>query len=311
MTEIVKTVVAGTVMVGLMRQQPITRRSCWSPVWGVLAVVVFLAGALVLPGVAHSRGPRKIHVVQAGESVAKIADFYGVSQRDLREMNGLKKGRPLKPGQELKIPNVLRVPGKKYKVQPGDTIASIAARFDRTAAQIARANKLGEGDTLKVGRILVIPDKGATARGIKVKGREIKPILFLRVRTGEREKLRLYSSDGKVNKGSVMRLSYLARDKVDGKVKRLNFRLVKMIQAVAEEFPDKPIEIISGYRANKVDGNESQHAFGRAMDFRIPGVPKKKVFRFCKTLPRAGCGFYANDSFIHMDAREESASWVE
>ncbi len=275
------------------------------------AALLVACSLLLSTGETHARGARKTHVVQAGESVAKIADFYGVSQRDLLEMNGLKKGKALRKGQKLKIPNVLRVSGKKYKVKKGDSLGSIAAKFKRTAAQIAHANKVKVGDNLAVGRVLVIPDRGATTQGIAVKGREIKPIVFLRVRTGEREKLKLYSSKGKLNKRSVTRLSYLSRDKIGGKVKRLNFRLIKMIQALAEEFPGKPIEIISGYRANQVGGNESQHAFGRAIDFRIPGVPSKQVYRFCKKLSRSGCGYYPKDGFLHMDAREESASWIE
>jgi uncharacterized protein YcbK (DUF882 family) len=275
------------------------------------AAVALALSLLLAPEAAHTRDPRKVHVVKQGESVAKIADFYGVSQRDLRELNRLKKGEGLRVGQKLKIPNVLRVPGKKYKVKKGDTLASIAARFKRTASQIAHANKLEKGAPLHVGRVLVIPDKGATSKGIKVKGREIKPIVFLRVRTGEREKLRLYRKNGELDKRSQMRLSYLARDKVGGKVNRLNFRLIKMIQAVAERFPDKPIKIISGYRATQVGGNESQHAFGRALDFHIPGVPPRQIYNFCKSLPRSGCGLYPSDGFVHMDAREKPASWVD
>jgi len=107
----------------------------------------------------------------------------------------------------------------------------------------------------------------------------------------------------------VMRLSQLAREMVTNKVKRLNARLVKMIQIVANEFPGKPFEIISGYRASEVAGRESQHAFGRALDFRIPGVPLPQIFRACKAIPRSGCGIYPKSGFIHMDAREKSATW--
>jgi uncharacterized protein YcbK (DUF882 family) len=271
-----------------------------------LALVVF-----ALPPAAYPRETRKTHVVEAGESVAKIADYYGVSQRDLREINNLKESRDLRVGQTLKIPNVLRVPGKQYKVKKGDTLASIASKFKRTVSQIANENKIGVNDSLEVGRTLVIPDKGASSKGIKVAGREIKPIVFLRVRTGERETLKLYTRKGEINKGSVMRLSRLCREKVTNKVKRLNFRLVKMIELVAEEFPDKPIEIISGYRAHEIGGEESQHAFGRALDFRMPGVPPREIFRFCKTLLRSGCGLYTTDGFVHMDAREKSTTWVE
>lgn len=279
--------------------------------WNFQVAAIFLLTLISFSQPVQARDPRKTHVVQAGDSIAKIADFYGVSQRDLREMNNLKKDQPVRLGQKLKIPNVLRVSGKNYKVKKGDSLASIAAKFKRTPGQIAHANKIKVDAVLPLGRTIVIPDNGATTTGIKVKGRTIKPILFLRVRTGERERLRLYSNKGELNRRSVLRLSRLSRDKIGGKVNRLNFRLIEMIQLVAEAFPDKPIEIISGYRANQVGGNESQHAFGRALDFRIPGVSTKQIFRFCKSLPRSGCGYYPKDGFVHMDAREKSASWVE
>jgi uncharacterized protein YcbK (DUF882 family) len=277
--------------------------------WVAAAVAVGLLFAVV-PGSSPARKTKKVHVVQAGDSVAKIADFYGVSQRDLCEINGLRRDRPLRIGQELKIPRVLRVAGKRYTVKKGDTLASIAAKFDRTVQEIAHANKMSADAPLRLGRTIVIPDKGGKATTIKAARHDIKPILFLRIRTGERERLRLYNANGSINKRSVRRLSYLCRDKVGGKVKRLHFRLIKMVQLVSEEFPGKPIEIISGYRANS-KGTESQHALGRALDFRIPGILGKQLYRFCKTLPRSGCGYYPNSGFIHMDAREKNTTWID
>ena len=275
-----------------------------------LAIALAL-GALAASGAAHAREPRKTHVVQAGESVAEIADFYGVSQRDLRELNGLSESRGLRVGQRLNIPNVLRVSGTQYKVKKGDTVTSIAAASGRTPRQIAIANKIAVGAALREGRTLVIPDKGATTKGIRVEGREIAPIAFLRVRTGERETLGLFTKKGELDKGAVTKLSFLCREKVTNKVKRLNVRLVKMIQAVSEQFPGKAIEIISGYRQSEVGGRESQHAFGRALDFRITGVPLNQIFRFCKSQPRSGCGVYPKSGFVHMDAREKNATWHE
>ncbi len=276
------------------------------------AMAIALAlGALAASAAAQAREARKTHVVQTGESVAKIADYYGVSQRDLRELNGLSESRGLRVGQELRIPNVLRVSGTQYKVKKGDTVASIATASHRTPRQIAAANKIAVGATLLEGRTLVIPDKGATSKGIQVEGHEIAPIAFLRVRTGERETLGLFTKKGELDKGAVTKLSYLCREKVTNKVKRPNVRLVKMIQAVSEEFPGKPIEIISGYRQSEVSGRESQHAFGRALDFRITGVPLNQIFRFCKSQPRSGCGIYPRSGFVHMDAREKNATWHE
>jgi uncharacterized protein YcbK (DUF882 family) len=272
-----------------------------------LLVVIF---TLLFSTAASARKSRLTHIVKKGDSIARIADFYSVSQRDLREMNGLSKKRPLKPGQKLKIPNVYRVSGKTYKVKKGDSLASIAAKFKRTAKEIAEANKISKSKPLRAGRTLIIPDRNRSATTIKIKDHKVKPIMFLRVRMGDRERIQLYYQNGKINKTSVKKLSYLARDKHGNKVKRLNFRLVKMIQLVSEKFPGKAIEIISGYRA-QAGGNESQHAFGRAMDFRISGVAPKTIWQFCKTLPRSGCGYYPNSGFVHMDAREKKVTWID
>jgi uncharacterized protein YcbK (DUF882 family) len=275
---------------------------------GLTVLLVSVIAAASPPG--YCRKVKQTHEVQPGDSVAKIADFYGVSQRDLRELNGLTKGRPLKVGQTLKIPNVLRVAGKQYRVQQGDSLASIGARFNRSPRAIAFANKIAVDAPLPVGRTLVIPDEDASGKTLEVAEDEPQPILFLRVVSGERERLQLYSKTGKLNHKAVQQLSYLARDK-RGKqlVKRLHFRLIHMLQQVALEFPGRPIEIISGYRPQST-GNESQHAFGRAMDFRMSGVPLGALFRFCKSLPRSGCGYYPGSGFVHMDAREKRTTWV-
>lgn len=271
----------------------------------VAALCIMLTAAT-----GYSRKARKVHEVKAGDSIAKVADYYGVSQRDLLELNGLRKGRPLKIGQTLKIPNVLRLAGKKYKVQAGDSLASIGARFDRSPQDIAHANKMSVDAPLSVGRTIVIPDKSSAGKKLKVeKGEEPEPVMFLRVRTGEREKLQLYTKSGKLIHKSVQRLSHLARDKKTQKVKRLHFRLIYMLQQVALAFPGKAIEIISGYRPQS-SGNESQHAFGRAMDFRISGVSNAALYRVCKSLKRSGCGYYPNSGFVHMDAREKKTTWV-
>lgn len=276
----------------------------------VLSAVV-VTSILMVSSLSDARKVKQVHVVKQGDSVARIADYYGVSQRDLRELNHLTKGRPLKVGQELKIPHVLRVAGKKYTVQQGDSFASIGEKFHRSPKAIAEANKLNAKDPLSVGRVLVIPDRESSGKRIQVDEDGPAPVMFVRVVSGERERLQLYNRSGKINHQSVQRFSYLARDKRgEQQVKRMHFRLIKMLQALADKYPGKPIEIISGYRPHS-EGNESQHAFGRALDFRVPGVSNAALFRFCKQQPRAGCGYYPHSSFVHMDAREKSAFWVD
>lgn len=272
--------------------------------------VCLIALSLLMASTAFSKKTKIFHTVKAGDSIAKIADHYGVAQRDLRELNGLQEGRPLKVGLKLRIPNVLRVAGKKHRVEAGESLAAIGEKYKCAPRDIATANKMKIDTPLTVGRVLVIPDKSHFAKHFKAEDGAPRAILFLRVRTGERERLNLYNKNGSLNHKSVKKLSYLSRDKRDGKVKRLHFRLIHMLQQLAEEYPGKPIEIISGYRAQST-GDESQHAFGRAMDLRIPGVSGKAIFRFCKSLPRSGCGYYPNTGFVHIDARSKRAFWID
>ncbi len=273
---------------------------------GLISIVLLLS----LPQSVDGRKVRTVHTVKTGESVASVADFYGVSQRDLRELNKLRKGKGLRIGQKLRIPNVLRVNGRKYRVKPGDSLALIAGRFGRSVERIAAANKLSRKAVLSVGQTLVIPDRENSSKTIALKGRRTKSILFIRLANGERARLRLYGNSGRILPGSVNRLSRLARERRGRqRVKRLHYRLIEMLQRVAWQFPDKPIRILSGYRPQS-SGNETQHAFGRAVDFRMPGVPTRSIFQFCKTLSRSGCGYYPVKNFVHMDARERRFSWI-
>ena len=99
------------------------------------------------------------YVVQPGDSVAKVADFHGVSQDDLREANQLGPNDALQPGSELVIPMSLRGGAARgHVVEKGDTIASIAKEHRVPPKALARANKLKPGARLKLGRTLVIPE---------------------------------------------------------------------------------------------------------------------------------------------------------
>ena len=63
-----------------------------------------------------------IHVVQAGESLDRIARTYGVSVARLRSDNGLTADQVLVPGQAL----VVVEPTAVYTVQPGEGLYQVA-----------------------------------------------------------------------------------------------------------------------------------------------------------------------------------------
>lgn len=71
-------------------------------------------------------------------------------------------------------------------------------------------------------------------------------------------------------------------------------------------------EVVSGYRSDKLNemlrkkgrhvARQSQHVLGRAVDFRVVGVPTRDLLRFVRTVHRGGVGFYPSSGFVHVDA---------
>ena len=114
----------------------------------------------------------KRHLVKHGETLAGVAKRYGVSAKELRELNHLKSGK-LKKGQVLLVQvdedapkrmatrtAKLKSAKSNYVVRRGDTLSSIARKFDVSASEIKRWNNLNgsritPGDKLKI----LNPDK--------------------------------------------------------------------------------------------------------------------------------------------------------
>lgn len=96
-----------------------------------------------------------LYTVRPGDTLAQIAEMYGVTQNTILWANDLKKGTALQPDQVLII---LPISGYKYIVKKGDTIASVAKAYKTTADEIALFNALEEGDKLAVGTEIIIPD---------------------------------------------------------------------------------------------------------------------------------------------------------
>lgn len=115
------------------------------------------------------------HTVKKGESIFNIAKQYGITAYQIRRTNNLEDNN-LSTGQVLKIPSdiVTEIPPVKettapvivkeapkeesfiYNVGSGETIFSIAKKFNLTAYQIRTANKLND-NTVTVGQKLLIP----------------------------------------------------------------------------------------------------------------------------------------------------------
>lgn len=107
------------------------------------------------------------YTVEEGDSLSWIAEKFGTTTQVLRELNFL-------PDDSIQIGSVLEVPFVEgmtaegaptptpgpfaYTVQQGDTLGSIAVKFNTSTVSIIEANELENPDALIVGSVLLIPD---------------------------------------------------------------------------------------------------------------------------------------------------------
>jgi LysM repeat protein len=119
-----------------------------------------------------------IYIVESGDTLFSIAEQFGISIDQLLAYNPEIAANPntIGVGSQIIIPAVDAplpsptplptnlAPGARigYIVVTGDTLQSIAAKFNSTAEAIAAASKIKVTDTLFVGTKLVVPVNIAT-----------------------------------------------------------------------------------------------------------------------------------------------------
>ena len=108
--------------------------------------------------VSPSPGPAKAvyHTVQPGENLFRIALRYGTTVEAIVAANHLSGEASIRAGQELLIPTGPESDTGTYVVQPGDTLYSIARRFDTTVETLAALNGIDPSYTIAVGQVLIV-----------------------------------------------------------------------------------------------------------------------------------------------------------
>jgi membrane-bound lytic murein transglycosylase D len=146
-------------------------------------------------------GDTQVYKLRRGESLHSVARKYRTTVAYLRDLNDIPKGKRLKVGMKLYVPDRTPVAPKRqvvarkskgnggssvngnvvnssdknaelatnrdaggrfYIVQSGDTLSSIAKKYAVPVAQLKRLNNIRRGRTLKVGIRLAIPGGGNT-----------------------------------------------------------------------------------------------------------------------------------------------------
>lgn len=116
---------------------------------------------LIIPGAAPSDQTNVTYIVQKGDSLWSIANANNTTVDEIANLNDLGSNM-IYVGQILQIPNsgnntVIPDTNLTYNVQSGDTLYSIALKYNTTPVAIMRKNNL-TNNLLTVGQTLIIPN---------------------------------------------------------------------------------------------------------------------------------------------------------
>jgi len=265
------------------------------------ALLVLALSLLSLPVLAaggrHADKPR-IHVVYRGQTLGMIAKRYHVSISALCRANGLRRSSPIKPQQKLVIPGPDDPDGFRARAEAehghSGAHAGRRASMSTAATQRSRSGPTSSASSHRYARrprrrgYLVLRSGAGAWRGYAVR-------------------------HGKLTRSAEQQVSRVLSSWRTGKKATIHPRLIKMLAQVSDHFGGRPIRVVSGFRPYRPTQYtpHSRHNLGQAVDFRIPGVPNEVLRDYCRTLPRVGCGYYPNSSFVHMDVRSISAYWID
>ena len=121
------------------------------------AVVKSLANYTNVPYYKEGES-QEIYTVKKGDSLWKIANKYNTTMEKLKSANNLKTNT-LSVGQKLVIPSISVSPevSDTYIVQKGDSLWSIANKFNMTVSELKNLNNL-TNNLLSIGQVLKIKD---------------------------------------------------------------------------------------------------------------------------------------------------------
>jgi len=236
------------------------------------------------------------HVVQRGHTIDAIAHRYRVSTKAIIDANHLIDPKHLKPGQTLVVPGVDGPKKKRAQQDKRDTGTRSTAGHPIAALEPPPEPRGKE--TVST----VWPEHGA---------HPTESSTIHAVRLGEDFRIRVKDSRGHVAPSALKAFERMMRQ--GDSMHPVDPRLVALVGIVSDHFGSKTIDVVSGYRAYTPTqySPHSNHNYGKAIDFRILGVNNDALRDFCRTLRSAGCGYYPNGSFVHLDVRDSKAYWVD
>lgn len=98
------------------------------------------------------------YIVQSGDTLAAIADRFGVTTSQLKTWNDINNIDLINIGQVLEVENNsgINPSSNMYEVKSGDTLTGIARKFKVSVSQLKNWNNIDNADLIQVGQILKV-----------------------------------------------------------------------------------------------------------------------------------------------------------
>ena len=119
------------------------------------------AAAIILSALMPLQAGAASITVKPGDTISGLADRYGISVNSLMKANGIRNSDHVEAGQTLRLPSgargVVSAGQGRHRVQGGDTLGGIAARYRVSERDLIAINNLPSADHVEVGQTLKLP----------------------------------------------------------------------------------------------------------------------------------------------------------
>lgn len=129
--------------------------------------------------------------------------------------------------------------------------------------------------------------------------------------TGETLSIVYRDADGRYDDAALAAIDRVLRCHGDQEQVSISQKLVELVDRVQDHFGVDIVRVVSGYRSAEYNAalkrrlrrvaHDSLHMQGMAMDINLPGVSKRELASYLRSLRAGGVGDYASSNFVHAD----------
>ena len=129
---------------------------------------------------------KKIHIVQVGDTITSISNFYSIKKDFIIKLNNLEDENYIYVGQNLKISDPSQgsklnkdIKNSYHLVQKGESLTEISTKYGLNFKELIEINNLKNPDSLEVGSKLFLREKNINNQEVNTSLKEEKINQFI------------------------------------------------------------------------------------------------------------------------------------